>query len=83
MNSSWSSPSSTARGAIRVHIVEGPYPIDGTWSFELDGAGTRVNFTADGELHGAMRIAQPLMKRLLARQFAGYHRNLRRQIEAD
>lgn len=67
---------------IRVHIVEGPYPIDGTWSFELDGAGTRVNFTADGELHGAMRIVQPLMKRLLARQFAGYHRNLRRQIEA-
>jgi uncharacterized protein YndB with AHSA1/START domain len=68
---------------IRVHIVEGPYPIDGTWSFEPDGAGTRVNFTADGELHGAMRMAQPLMKRLLARQFAGYHRNLRRQIEAD
>jgi carbon monoxide dehydrogenase subunit G len=67
---------------IRVHIVEGPYPIDGTWSFEPDGAGTRVNFTADGELQGAMRILQPLMKRLLARQFAGYHRNLRRQIEA-
>ena len=35
---------------VRVHIVEGPYPIDGTWSFEPDGAGTRVNFTADGEL---------------------------------
>jgi uncharacterized protein YndB with AHSA1/START domain len=68
---------------IRVHIVEGPYPIDGTWSFEPDGAGARVNFTADGELHGAMRILQPLMKRLLARQFAVYHRNLRRQIEAD
>jgi uncharacterized protein YndB with AHSA1/START domain len=68
---------------IRVHIVEGPYPVDGTWSFEHYGDGTRVKFAADGELHGVMRILQPLMKRLLARQFAGYHRNLCRQIEAD
>lgn len=68
---------------IRVHIVEGPQPIDGTWSFEPDAEGTKVSFAADGELRGAMRILQPLMKRMLARQFAAYHRNLRRQIEAE
>jgi uncharacterized protein YndB with AHSA1/START domain len=68
---------------IRVHIVEGPYPIDGTWSFEPDGGGTQVNFAADGELRGVMRLVEPLMKLALARQFAGYHRNLRQRIEAD
>jgi len=33
---------------VRAHIVEGPYPIDGTWSFESDGGGTRVRFVAEG-----------------------------------
>ena len=63
---------------VHVHIVEGPYPVDGTWSFEPDGNGTRVHFVAEGKLHGVMRILQPVTKLLLARQMAGYHRNLRR-----
>ena len=68
---------------IRVHIVEGPYPIDGTSSFEPVGGGTKVRFAADGELRGGVRLLQPFMKLALARQFAGYHRNLCRQLEAD
>ena len=28
---------------LRVHVVEGPYPIDGTWTFEPEGDGTRVS----------------------------------------
>ncbi len=67
---------------VHVHIVEGPYPVDGTWSFEPDGNGTRVNFVAEGKMHGVMRILQPVTKLLLARQMAGYHRNLRRNVEA-
>ena len=67
---------------LRVHVVEGPYPIDGTWTFEPDGEGTRVSFTAEGELRGAMRAFEPAFKRLVARQFAGYHRNLRRNVES-
>ncbi len=66
---------------VRVHVVEGPYPIDGTWSFAPEGDGTRVEFLAEGELPGAMRVVGPLMKRLVARQFAGYHENLRRSVE--
>ena len=65
---------------VHVHIAEGPYPIDGTWSFEPDGAGTRVHFVADGELRGVMRMLQPVAKRLIARQMAGYHENLRRNV---
>jgi uncharacterized protein YndB with AHSA1/START domain len=67
---------------VRAHIVEGPYPIDGTWSFEPDDGGTRVHFVAEGALRGLMRILQPVAKRMIARQMAGYHQNLRRNVEA-
>jgi uncharacterized protein YndB with AHSA1/START domain len=68
---------------VRVHIAEGPYPVDGTWSFQSDGEGTRVHFVAEGELRGTLRLLQPLAVRLIARQMAGYHRNLRRNVEAS
>jgi len=67
---------------VHAHIVEGPYPVDGTWSLEPDGGGTRVHFLAAGELSGLMRLLQPLTKRIIARQMAGHHRNLCRNIEA-
>lgn len=67
---------------VHAHIVEGPYPIDGTWSFESDGDGTRVRFVAEGELRGAMRVLQPVTKLIMGRQMAGSHRNLRRNVEA-
>jgi uncharacterized protein YndB with AHSA1/START domain len=68
---------------VHAHIVEGPYPIDGTWSFQPDGDGTLVHFVAHGELHGLMRTLQPIARRLIARQMAGHHRNLRDNVEAD
>ncbi len=67
---------------VHVHIVEGPYPIDATWSFYPQGDGTDVHFVAEGRLRGAMRLLEPLMKHLLARQMAGYHENLRQRVEA-
>ncbi len=67
---------------FHVHIVEGPYPIDGTWSLEPDGAGTRVQFVAEGPLHGVMRLLAPVTRRVMARQFAGYHRKLRDNLES-
>jgi uncharacterized protein YndB with AHSA1/START domain len=67
---------------VHTHIVDGPHPVDGTWSFEPEGAGTRVRFVAEGELRRAMRLLGPLAARLVARQFRGYHENLRRNLEA-
>lgn len=67
---------------VHIHIVEGPYPIDGTWTFEQDGDRTEVSFTAEGELRGAVRVLEPIFKLLMARQFAVYHRNLRRNVES-
>jgi uncharacterized protein YndB with AHSA1/START domain len=68
---------------LHVHIVEGPYPVDGTWSFDANGDGTRVHFVAEGRLPGLMRALEPVLSRLMARQFAGFHRNLRGNLEAD
>jgi len=65
-----------------VHIVEGPFPVDGAWTLVREGDGTRANFTAEGPLSGAMRLASPLLARMMARQFAEYHRNLARNVEA-
>jgi uncharacterized protein YndB with AHSA1/START domain len=66
---------------FHVHVVEGPQPIDGTWTLRPDGADTEVTFTAEGELRGAMRFMAPVVQRVMARQFADYHRNLRRNVE--
>lgn len=67
---------------VHTHIVEGPQPIDGTWTFTPAGGGTRVDFVAEGALGGFMRFAEPVVKRMIARQFAQYHENLRRNVEA-
>ena len=64
------------------HIVEGPTPIDGRWTFEPDGDATRVHFEAWGDLHGPQKLLQPLLKLAIARQFKKYHRNLRHNLEA-
>ena len=67
---------------FHVHIAEGPFPVDGAWTLEPDGTGSRVHFAAAGELHGALRLLGPIPARLMARQFAGYHRMLRQNVEA-
>jgi uncharacterized protein YndB with AHSA1/START domain len=67
---------------LRVSVIEGPQPIDGTWTLEAAAVGTRVVFVAEGELRGPMRPLGPLITRAIARQFASYHRNLRRNLES-
>ncbi|HEY3945648.1 MAG TPA: SRPBCC family protein [Solirubrobacteraceae bacterium] len=68
---------------LHVHIVEGPHPVDGTWTFEPQGEGTLVHFVAEGELSGPIKLLEPVASRVFARQFAGYHQNLRRALERE
>lgn len=68
---------------LHVHVVEGQYPVDGTWQLEEAGRGTEVDFTAEGALPGLLRLAEPIVGRLMGRQFAQYHENLRREVEAS
>jgi uncharacterized protein YndB with AHSA1/START domain len=67
---------------FHAHIVEGPYPIVGTWTFEPEGAGTKVTFIAEGELRGPIRFFGSIVSRLMTRQFAAHHRNLARRVQS-
>jgi uncharacterized protein YndB with AHSA1/START domain len=68
---------------LHVHIVEGPQPIDGTWTFTPEGdGGTRVRCVVDGDLRGPARLLAPIVRRGMARNFGSYHENLRRNLES-
>jgi uncharacterized protein YndB with AHSA1/START domain len=70
--------------ALTTHIVEGPTPVDGRWTFEDDGAGgTRGHFVASGELTGVMGLLEPLVRRGIARSFRHYHELLAREVESS
>jgi hypothetical protein len=63
--------------ALGVEVVEGP-PSSGRWTMEPDGDGTLVHFEAD--IKGPPLVG-PLLKWMVARQFRGYHENLRRELD--
>jgi uncharacterized protein YndB with AHSA1/START domain len=63
--------------AFGVRVIEGPES-QGRWTFQPDGPGTRVHFEADVK---APRGLGTPFKWIAARQFRGYHENLRRELE--
>jgi carbon monoxide dehydrogenase subunit G len=66
-----------------THIVEGSMPLEGRWTFQDDdGSGTRVNFVAEGDLTGVMRLVEPFVRRGVARSFRHYHALLARNVDA-
>jgi uncharacterized protein YndB with AHSA1/START domain len=69
------------RFALRV--IEGT-PVHATMTFEPTAAGgTHVRFRAYGQLTGAMRLAQPLLGRILRKQFTEQIATLKRVLEQD
>lgn len=63
-------------------MIEGPLPVDGHLRFEPDGRGTRVAFTVRGRPTGAMRLAQPLLRLAMKRQFEQHCAALKRALES-
>jgi len=68
---------STPPSAFALKILDGALPLDGRWTFEPGGDGTRVHFVGEAAVGGLKKLARPL----LARQFRNYHRLLKRQLE--
>lgn len=66
-----------------LHIVDGPLPFDGRWTFEPTATGTRLGFVGEGGLRGPARLLEPLARVVLARQFRAHHKRLRRALEND
>ncbi len=61
-----------------VKVTDGPES-SGRWAMAPDAAGACVRFEGDFK---APRLLAPLVRRVLERQFRGYHENLRREVEA-
>jgi uncharacterized protein YndB with AHSA1/START domain len=67
----------TPPSAFALKILDGAMPLDGRWTFEPAGGGTRVHFVGEADVRGPKKLARPL----LARQFRGYHRLLKQRLE--
>jgi uncharacterized protein YndB with AHSA1/START domain len=64
-----------------LRVVEGALPVDVRITFEPTRNGTRMRFAAHGQPAGALRLAQPLLRRTLKRQFAGQCATLKQVLE--
>jgi uncharacterized protein YndB with AHSA1/START domain len=66
-----------------LHVLEGALPIDARIAFEAWAGGTLLRFRAYGQPRGPMRVAQPLLRPVLKRQFADYCAKLKQLLEAQ
>jgi uncharacterized protein YndB with AHSA1/START domain len=64
-----------------LRMIEGALPIDADIAFERIDGGTRMRFNAHGDPTGPLRIAQPVMRWALKRQFSQYCATLKRVME--
>ena len=63
-----------------LEVKEGT-PIHAHITFDPAGDGTRIRFRAHGRLTGPMRIIEPLVGRMLRKQFTQYVATLKRVLE--
>jgi uncharacterized protein YndB with AHSA1/START domain len=68
--------------AFGLKLVEGPLPVHAHMTFDATDDGTRVRFRAYGQPTGAMRLAQPMLRRTLRKQFGEHCATLKRVLEA-
>ena len=64
-----------------LRMLEGQLPIHGRIELEPTSSGTRMAFTAHGEPTGLMRLAQPLLRIGIKRQFAQHCATLKAVME--
>lgn len=64
-----------------LRMLEGPLPVHARIGFEPTATGTRMAFTVRAEPTGPMRLAQPLLRLGLKRQFDRHCANLKRMLE--
>jgi uncharacterized protein YndB with AHSA1/START domain len=65
-----------------LRMLDGALPIHARITFESTKLGTRVQLDAHGQPSGPMRLAQPLIRLTLKRQFAGYCATLKQVLES-
>jgi hypothetical protein len=68
---------------ITFQSTGGPIPMQGRYSFAPNGAGVQVTFQLTGEPGGFFKIAEPVLMRLLQRQWDTNLANLKDVLEAQ
>ncbi len=63
--------------------TSGPMPMDATITFESVQDGTKVNFTATGEVGGFFKLAEPLVNRMAQRTWTANYANLKDLLESQ
>ena len=64
-----------------LRMLEGALPIHARITFDPTEVGTRLQLDAHGQPSGLMRLAQPVLRLTLKRQFAGYCTALKQVLE--
>ena len=64
-----------------LRMLEGVLLIHARITLEPTDQGTLMRFGASGQPTGALRLAQPVLRRTLERQFAGYCATLKQLVE--
>lgn len=67
---------------LGLRMIEGP-PVNGRIRLEPTERGTLFRFQVYGQPTGATRLAEPLIRFILKRNFVGFCATLKRVLEAD
>jgi hypothetical protein len=65
-----------------LRMLEGALPIHARIAFDQTELGTRLRLDAHGQPSGLVRLAQPVLRLTLKRQFAGYCITLKHVLES-
>jgi carbon monoxide dehydrogenase subunit G len=68
--------------SITIETSSGPVPFVATYSFEDAGGATKLAIAADAEPGGFFKLASPLIRRQLDKQWERNFANLKRLLEA-
>jgi len=68
--------------AFSLRVIRGT-PIHADLTFTPEGPGTALSFRAFGSLGGLMRLAEPLLRRSLRKQFEAACGRLKNELEAS
>ncbi len=72
-----------ANRQFSLKTTSGPIPIEATITCESVENGTKVNFSARGEVGGFFKVAEPLVSRMAQRTWTANYANLKDLLESQ
>ena len=68
---------------LSMKSTSGPVSMEGSMTFESAGGGTRMDITGQGDAKGFFKLAEPVLGRIINRQFEADLGNLKDLLEAQ